>query len=254
MRRVAVIAAMVGELKPLVRGWRRERRAGVEMWHWRFRDGQGRRGEWVAAAAGAGAEAAMRALVAAEQALAEGEEGGPVEAVISVGWAGALRRERRAGEAYRVTGVIDARTGERFEAAAVAGMEECRLVTSARVADAAEKRRLGVSYRADLVDMEAAPMARMAGMRGARFHCCKGVSDGYNEQLPDFNRFLSSDGQFHPIRLIFFVLFRPRYWQPLVRMGENSTRAARAMAECVLELLDGEGMIRNRNGYPAGKC
>ena len=64
------------------------------------------------------------------------------------------------------------------------------------MADEAEKRRLASTYNADLVDMEAAAIARLAGMRSIPFYCFKGVSDGFNAKLPDFNRFIASDGQF----------------------------------------------------------
>ena len=102
MTRIAIIAAIPAELKPLTRGWQHERSNGVDLWRWRF-DG----GEWIAACAGAGVQAATRAFV-------EVEKTSPVSFVISTGWAGALREELVAGQAYDVSTVIDARTGERF--------------------------------------------------------------------------------------------------------------------------------------------
>ena len=108
MTRVAIIAAIPGELKPLVRDWLHERRHGVELWRWRFGDQFGDQSECVAACAGAGVEAATRAF-------AEIEKDGPVSAVISTGWAGALSEGFVPGTAYWVSGVVDARTGERFE-------------------------------------------------------------------------------------------------------------------------------------------
>ena len=98
------------------------------------------------------------------------------------------------GQAYDVSTIIDARTGERFVAACPAN--DCWLVTSPKVADAAEKQRLAATYQAALVDMEAAAIARLARMRGIPFYCIKGISDGYSDQLPDFNRFISPDGHF----------------------------------------------------------
>jgi hypothetical protein len=68
VRLVAIIAAMPGELKPLTRGWRHVRSNGVDLWRWRF-DG----GEWIAACAGAGVEAATRAFAEVERAFAEAE-------------------------------------------------------------------------------------------------------------------------------------------------------------------------------------
>jgi adenosylhomocysteine nucleosidase len=236
MTRIAIIAAMAGELKPLVRGWQHEHRDGVDLWRWRFDEG-----EWVAACAGAGVDRATRAF-------AEIEKDGTIHLVISTGWAGALKEEFATGRAFRVSGVIDARTGERFQVAAWA--EECWLVTSAKVADEAAKRRFATTYGAGLVDMEAAGVARLAAIRGIPFYCVKGVSDGFRDQLPDFNRFISAKGQFQLWGFILYALLRPWRWPTLVRIGENSRRAAEGIAESLLDILDERGLIRTRNGYP----
>jgi adenosylhomocysteine nucleosidase len=264
MRRVAIIAAMPAELKPLTSGWRHERSNGVDLWRWSF-DG----GEWIAACAGAGVERAAKAF-------AEVEKSGELDSVISTGWAGALREELVAGQAYDVSCVIDAQTGERF-LTQIAGIfvgrppnetqvlrlrcaplrmteygdnPELWLITNAKVADAAEKQRLASTYQAALVDMEAAAIARLARMRGIPFYCIKGISDGYSDQLTDFNRFISTDGQFQLLRFAFFALLRPWHWPSLIRMGENSSKAARSIAASVLDLLDERGNIRKLNGYP----
>ncbi len=103
MTRVAMIAAMPGELKPLVRGWPHSARGNIRFWAQRNEEE-----EWIAACAGAGQAAATRAFSAIE-------DGGPIDLVFSIGWAGALRG-LETGRAYAVSGVVDARTGERFEA------------------------------------------------------------------------------------------------------------------------------------------
>jgi adenosylhomocysteine nucleosidase len=238
MTRVAIIAAMAGELKPLVRGWERVRRSGVDLWRWKFNQG-----EWVAACAGAGVDAATRAF-------AEIEKDGAVDSVFSIGWAGALSEDFLPGRAYPVSGIIDVRTGERFR---TTGEQcECWLATSDRVADEREKRRLAVTYGASFVDMEAAAVARLTAMRGIPFFCLKGVSDSLSDKLPDFNRFISKDGQFKLPMFILFVLFRPWYWSALMRMGENSRKAARGIRDSLLEYLqrqDDQGALENRNGY-----
>jgi adenosylhomocysteine nucleosidase len=257
MIRTAIIAAMPGELKPLVQksagGWRHERRNGVDLWRWRFDAG-----EWIAACAGAGQNAATRAL-------AEIEKDGPVASALSIGWAGALSEAHQPGQAYRVSGVIDTLTGERFRAApfspvrqdegrrigrpATPAQADVWLATSPKVADAAEKQRMATAYRAGLVDMEAATIARLAAMRGISFHCIKGVSDGFGDRLPDFNRFHSREGRFRTARFTLFALFHPGYWPALKQMGENSRKASQSIAELVLHLLDEQGDIRKRNGY-----
>jgi adenosylhomocysteine nucleosidase len=222
MTRVAIIAAMPGELKPLTRGWRHERSNGVDLWSFN-------NGKWVAACAGVGVSAAMRAF-------AEVEKLGPIDKIISTGWAGALREELAPGEACDVSTVIDARTGERFIAAGPPN--DCWLVTNSRVANTQEKKRLASTYSAALVDMEAAGLARLARMRGIPFYCIKGISDGYSDKLPDFNRFISAGGQFKGMRFVFFALFRPWYWRALMRMGENSRKAALNIAQSVLDFLN----------------
>jgi adenosylhomocysteine nucleosidase len=222
--RTAIIAAMAGELKPLVRGWKRERVDGVDVW--KHRDDN----LYVAACAGAGQAAATRAFAAVER-------DAPVDLVFSYGWVGALRADISAGAALNAAGVIDARTGERFRCEAGAGEEW--LVTSPIVADEGEKLRLAAAYGAGLVDMEAAAVARLAQMRGIPFYCIKGVSDGLGARLPDFNRFIGTDGRFELARFVLFVLARPKYWSELIRMGENSRKASEAMAKAFGEFLEG---------------
>jgi adenosylhomocysteine nucleosidase len=234
MTRTAIIAAMPAELKPLVRGWRHSRSNGVDLWI-------AKNGEWIAACAGAGVAAATRAF-------AEAEKSGAFDAVISTGWAGALREELVPGQAYDVYCVIDARTGERFVTAVAPS--DLWLVTNSRVADHPEKLRLEETYEAALVDMEAAAVARLARMRSIPFYCIKGISDGYSDNLPDFNRFISTGGRFQLVRFVFFTLFRPWHWPSLIRMGENSRRAAHSIAASLLDLLDERGNNRKLNGNP----
>jgi len=226
MTRVAIIAAFPGELKPLVRGWPHSSRSGIQFWAQRSKEE-----EWIAACAGAGQQAATRAFAAIE-------DGGPIDLVFSIGWAGALRKDIVPGSAHNVAGVVDLKTGERFRCDAGAG--ELWLATSPRVAGQREKERLSVDYYAALVDMEAATVARLAAMREIPFYCIKGVSDGPGDRLPDFNRFLSPAGQFRFAPFALFALLRPWYWPALARMGENSKRASQNIAKSLSDFLDGQ--------------
>ena len=224
MTRVAIIAAMPGELKPLVRGWPHSTRGNIHFWGLRNEEE-----EWIVACAGAGLDSATRAFAGIE-------DGGPIDLVLSIGWAGALTAECKAGEAYNMAGVYDARTGERFNCDAGAGSQW--LVTSPRVADQAEKRRLAGTYKAALVDMEAVGIARLATMRGIPFYCIKGVSDSLEDKLPDFNRFIDTGGQFQTPKFVLFALLRPWIWPALIQMGENSKKASQSIAERLHELLN----------------
>jgi adenosylhomocysteine nucleosidase len=239
MTRVAIVAAMPGELKPMVRGWPHSARGNIRFWA--QRNGEE---EWIAACAGAGQAAATRAFAAIE-------DGGPIDLVFSIGWAGALTEEIANGTAHNAAGVIDVRTGERFRCDAGAG-ERC-LVTSPIVANEAEKQRLADAYKADLVDMEAAAIARLAQMRGIPFYCIKGVSDGFHDKLPDFNRFIRPDGQFDMAGMVLFSILRPWHWPSLIRMGENSKKASRSIREALLDFLNERATNREHNGDPNQK-
>jgi adenosylhomocysteine nucleosidase len=234
--RVAIIAALPGELKPLVQGWPHSTRNGIDFWAQRDEEE-----EWIAACAGAGQAAATRAFAGIE-------DGGPIDLVFSVGWAGALRPEMDGGTAHNMAGVYDVRTGERFNCDADAG--PLWLATSPTVANETEKRRLAAAYKAALVDMEAAAIGRLAAMRGIPFYCIKGVSDDLNARLPDLNRFIASDGKFRMANFVLFAVLRPWYWPALLRMGENSRKAAQAIAQSLIEFLDAGGQTRTSNGNP----
>lgn len=224
MTRVAIIAAMPGELKPAVRSWPHSTRGSIHFWALRNSEE-----EWIAACAGTGLEAATRAFAAIE-------DGGPIDLVISIGWAGALTTQCATGQAYNCAGVIDTRTGERFNCDAGSG--PYWLATSPRVVDIPEKDRLASTYNAALVDMEAAAVGRLASMRGIPFYAIKGVSDALDAKLPDFNRFIDAKGQFQTPKFVLYALFRPWFWPALVRMGENSRKASQSIAERLHELLN----------------
>jgi adenosylhomocysteine nucleosidase len=238
MTRIAIIAALAGELKPLVRGWQHERNSGIDIWQTRHGNS-----ECIAACAGMGKDAAARAF-------AKSESSGKVDRLISVGWAGALRPEIESGKAYQAAGVIDLQTGERFPVPC-ADPANPWLVTSNRVAGHADKARLAEQYGAGLVDMEAAAVARLAEMRGIPFDCFKGVSDGFSDRLPDFNRLIGPNGQLSMPRLLFFVLPRPWHWPALIRMGENSRKASHTLAGLLLVNLNTTGDRSNPNGNPS---
>lgn len=232
MKRIGIIAAMPGEVKFLVKGWQQEKLDGLDVWRKKMGEC-----EWVVTLAGAGQAAASRAVAAAEKS-------GPLDAMVSIGWVGALRKEFVAGRAYRVDGVVDIQTGERFRTADAPMLEQIWMVTSPRVADVDEKKRLRETYAAGMVDMEAAAVARLSAIRSIPFYAVKAVSDGASDRLPDFNSFLDARGNFQLIRFILFVLPRPWLWPVLIRMGENSRRASRSLADHLRASFDEQGNPR----------
>jgi adenosylhomocysteine nucleosidase len=224
--RIGIIAALPGELGPLVKGWLRVATDIDGTKKWTFSRGGD---TWIAACAGMGAEAARRALVAAES-------DGPLGMILSVGWAGALHKGATPGTVHVPTEVIDTLTGEHFSL--TQGKRNWRLITTASVADAAEKMRLAATYDgAALVDMESATVARLAEMRGIPLVCIKGVSDAVGANLPDLNPFIDKNGQMRMIAFLAHVAFRPQYWPALGHLGRNSARASKGMRDLILDFM-----------------
>ncbi len=237
MKRLGIVAAFPGEIKPLVRGWKllplRSGHRGDAVWQ-----GSIGQAECLAVTAGMGQDAAARACAMAE-------ENGHIDALFSLGWAGALSCGVFAARAYQLAQVVDARTGEcfatSFPAGALPSGAPLKLVTIDHVAQAQEKRSLAETYQAVLVDMEGAAVARQAQARGIAFYCFKAVTDAYGEVLPSFGAFTDTHGKLRMAPLIAHIAARPKYWRPMARMGSNSRTGAEAIARAVKEFVSGSG-------------
>lgn len=238
--RGGIIAALPGELKPLVRGWQASTlKDGTRLWVHVAPTGD----VWIAACSGMGEDAARRAFVGA------GSQG-PLDVVLSVGWAGAVYEGAKPGDASALSMIIDAKTGEQFQL--TTGKRRWLLVTTPRVADALEKARLRGTYPgAVMVDMEAATIARLAQMRGIPMACIKGVSDGVEAELPDLNPFISPRGQLRLLPFLAHLAVRPRYWKAIAELNRNSSKAAQAMCDLILEFMEENNVDKlNRTGSP----
>jgi adenosylhomocysteine nucleosidase len=235
--RIAIIAALPGELKPLVRGWDRvsSPTRGISIWLKSSNDD-----EYIAVSGGMGTTAALRSFAAAEHI-------GTLDMVLSVGWAGALTDEMLPGHCYIVSEVIDSLTGERFFL--TDGNRKLRLVTTTQVANEAEKNRLRGSYGAALVDMESSAISRLAQIRGIPICCFKAVSDGRGAKLPDINPFIDEHGQLRIPSFLGYVALRPQYWGSLIQLGRTSSLAAQALAITINKFLEQKDADRtNRTG------
>lgn len=219
MKKIAIIAALPGELKPLVHGWQT---GGRNLW-------TGRVGEYeaTAVAGGMGASAAERGV---ERVLADGHP----DALVSYGWTGALTCAVKPPAVCVISEVVDAGSGERFATRSADGF---RLITLDHVARADEKRGLAAKHQSVLVDMEAATVARIAAARGIPFYCFKGVADGYLDVLPDFSLFMNGTGELRMGAFLAHVAVRPKYWASIGRLGKNSGAAATALAGILEESL-----------------
>ena len=209
-----MVAALEREVAPLVRHWRV---ADQEHGGRKFRFFES--GSAVAVCGGMGFEAARRATEAIIALYRP-------SVVLSVGFAGALDEKLRVGELVQARYVVDARDGSRTDTGSGNGI----LVSSPAVADAEQKAKLAKSYGAQAVDMEAAAVAKGAEARGLRFAAVKAISDEVGFAMPPVDRFIAADGSFRARSFAFYAASRPFIWPDVLRLAQNSAKAARALS------------------------
>jgi adenosylhomocysteine nucleosidase len=235
MSRIAIIAAMEREVKPLIRGWKFRMLEHDGRWYRLFENGDA-----VLICGGVGAEAARRAAEAVIQ------EARPVR-VISVGFAGALDSTLKVADVFEPRAVINAADGARAET----GSGQGTLVSYAAVASKEQKQRLGRAYGAAAVDMEAAAVAQGAQVRGVEFAALKVVSDVADFSMPATERFVSSDGQFRTVKFALHLAVRPWLWGSTIALARNSARASRMLCAAIEAYLRREtfasGMSRDQS-------
>jgi adenosylhomocysteine nucleosidase len=215
MSRVAIVAALEREVRPLVKRWRVTEKEYVGR---RFRFFE--KDDVVLVCGGIGAEAARRAAEAVISLYAPA-------LVYSAGFAGALDPALKVGTVVQPARVVNAGDGSSVSLGQGAGV----LVSFGAVASSAQKAKLRASFGAQAVDMEAAAVARAAEARRVLFAVVKVISDEFDFTLPDMDRFVDSDGRFLESRFALFAAIRPWIWPQVVRLATNSKRASRVLCE-----------------------
>ena len=212
--RIAIVAAMEREIRPLVVGWRVLLRSYEGREFKFFEDGDA-----VAVCGGIGPAAARRACQAVFALY------GP-EIVISAGFAGALTADLHAGDVVIPAKVTDSGDGS----STVSGTGAGTLVSVAAIVNPAQKRILAKKYQAVAVDMEAAAVAKGAQTCGMRFAAVKAISDELDFEIPVVEGSVDSAGQFHEGRFLTGIALRPWVWRRVARTARNSSLAAESLA------------------------
>jgi len=210
MPRLAIVAALEREVRPLVKNWRASEKEHNGR---RFRFFEN--GDLVLVCAGIGSEPARRA---AEAIIAVFDP----KVVCSAGFAGALDGGLKVGDVIRPRTIINAGDASR----AIAENGEGVLVSFGSVASPAQKVKLRESFAAQAVDMEAAAVARSAEARGKGFAAIKAISDEIDFEFPAMERFVDAEGRFSEARFAFYVALRPWLWRRVVRLARNSAKAS----------------------------
>jgi adenosylhomocysteine nucleosidase len=213
MPRLAIVAALEREVRPLVKSWRV---TDKEHDGRRFRFFEN--GEVVVVCGGIGAAASRRA---SEAVIAIFDP----KIICSAGFAGALDPKLRVGDVVRPSSVINAGDGSRTVVEGGEGV----LVSFASVASPVQKSKLRDSFGADVVDMEAAAVAGSAEARHKQFTVVKAISDEMDFEFPAMDRFIDADGRFSQGRFAWYAGVRPWLWRRVMRLARNSKRASHAL-------------------------
>jgi adenosylhomocysteine nucleosidase len=221
MSRVAIVAALEREVRPLVKDWS-VREEEVDGRRLRFFE----RDNGVLVCGGIGAEAARRA---AEAVIAI-----YTPAVIySAGFVGALEPTLKVGDLVQPRRVVNAGDGS----SVTLDQGEGVLVSFGSVATPEQKAKLRVSFGAQVVDMEAAAVGRAAEARGTGFAVMKVISDEFDFSFSSMERFVDSSGQFLERRFAWFTALRPWLWPQAVRLARNSNRASLALCDELRKMI-----------------
>jgi len=213
--KVAIVAALEREVRPLIKQWRPVERE-YDGRNYRFFENE----RAVLVCGGIGPEAARRATEAIIRLYA------PIM-VQSAGFAGALDSTLKVGTVLTPICVIDAKDGSRVEA----GVGHWVVVSVDRTASVEQKAVLAKAYWAHAVDMEASAVARGAQAHGITFVGLKAISDEADFEMPSIDRFIASDGKFRTAAFTAFVAFRPWLWRRVTQLAGNSKKAANALCK-----------------------
>ena len=211
-----MVAALEREIRPLVRSWRVEEQ---EYFGKRFRFFIASE-RCVAVCGGIGTEAARRATEAAIALYRPSK-------VESVGFAGALTGGLKVGQVLVIGSVIDALDNSRKEA----GSGDAVLVSFSSVAGEEQKTKLASAYGAQVVDMEAAGVAKSAEAHGVAFGAIKVVSDELGFPMPPMGGFIDGAGAFRTVSFVMHAIVRPWLWRRWLRLASNSSQAAHSLSE-----------------------
>ncbi len=214
-----LVAAERRELKGILR-----RCARVEKLRWPAafaRMGELNGNRLVMVADGPGRLAAAAAAAALDRLAAD--------AVVSVGFCGALDPALRSGDIFVAAGVSGPAGAYRTSTPNAQG----ELATSERFAATLEEKRSLRAAGAGAVDMEAALVAAAAAAREAPFHAIRAVMDRAEESFTlDFNKLRDGDGRFHRGRIAVAALAHPFRGIPeLLRIERQGRKAARALGD-----------------------
>ena len=189
------------------------------------------------AANGAGPKLAAHALEIAIRAISAADlQSSLLEAVVSVGFCGALVPDLREGQIVVATGVKAPESGDPFPAGAIEAEQPFvsgDFVSQDRIAcTTQEKTELASRYGAIAVEMEAFGVAARAKRARLPFYCIKAVSDRLDESFGiDLNRSRSTEGRISRGKIVLQAVAKPAVVPELFRLKRRAEMAAGALGD-----------------------
>jgi adenosylhomocysteine nucleosidase len=231
---ILFVAAEADELKPFAK-----QLTGLRKLNWPLRyafEGilHGRR--VMLAAHGAGPKLAAQAVEVAIRAVTAAElSASKLEAVVSVGYCGALTPEGREGQIIVATEVLDGPAGERFPCLAPQTESDHQMgaiISQDCVAnDCSAKKQLAQSG-AVAVDMEAAGLAARTKRADLPFLCIKVVTDRADESFGlDLNAMRNPEGRIARGKIGVYALTHPQLIPELLRLKRRAGNAAQVLGD-----------------------
>lgn len=172
------------------------------------------------------------------------------DACISTGLAGGLKSIHPTGRVL-VARTVRAGIGDDY-LATDSHLRRLAAVCGARVVDAfysaerilvTAREKAALALLADVVEMESFAILEEARKWRVPAIAIRAISDGAGEDLPfDFNRAISRRGGISVLRVLALLAGQPRRLRPLLRLGQESRRAATKLAaflDSYLETLAG---------------
>jgi len=215
MSKLAIIAADVIEVSPLVRGWKHSQttaqRHTVEIFE---------KGNVVVGFAGMGPIAAR---IAADAVYKHCD--GEVAAFFSVGFAGALSLKLRVGDVVEPKKIVCAADDTEIINSTGTGI----LISAGAVAGVDAKATMAKRFGGDAVDMEAYSVADVARIYGIAFRAVKVISDEFDFPMPPMGRFIDDRGRFRRGGFLIYSALRPWLWGNVLQLARSSSSAARVL-------------------------
>ncbi|MFB3918083.1 MAG: phosphorylase [Terriglobales bacterium] len=229
--KIAIIAAMKREVRPLVRGRRWRKSTVVDTPYGCFESPSA-----VVVCAGIGSEAAY---AAAEKVLAALRP----RLVVSAGLAGALVPGLKVGQIFVPVSIVGSTNEARINLSH--GRGDGVLVSGSGIAGPHAKRLLARQYGAQVVDMEAAHVAEVAQRHGIPFVAVKAICDEWDFPMPDMEAFVSPEGRFQTVKFVLHTMVHPSQWKPVSRLAGNYSRAVQQLCRALRNLLE-HGSLERR--------